>query len=272
MNYNYHTHTKYCHHASGEMEEYVKRSIENGIRYLGFSEHLPFRFPDGREASFYRIDLENVPIYLKEANRLREKYKDQIDIKIGYEMEYYPLYFPQMLKSALDHDAEYVILGQHYLKSEYPNGYPSGAPTTRDEDLREYVDTVLKGMKTGIFSYVAHPDLLDYRGENQALYQEEMKKICIASKEYNIPLEINFNGARDLCMYPGARFFSIAGDVGGPVTIGMDAHTAKDAFDADNLARAKEMVKRHHLNYIGKPELVLLKEKKTELLKRFSLV
>ena len=272
MDYNYHTHTKYCHHASGEMEDYVQYSIENGIRYFGFSEHLPFSFPNGGEASCYRINFADVPAYLKEANRLREGYKNQIDIKIGYEMEFYPLYFPKMLKTALDYDAEYLILGQHYLKSEYPNGYPSGAPTTKDEDLAEYVECVLQGIKTGIFSYVAHPDLFDYKGDNDALYEQEMKKICVASVEYNIPLEINFNGARDLCVYPGDRFFAIAGAVGSPVTFGMDAHTTKDTFDRENLIRAKEMVKRHNLNYVGKPKLVLLQEKKNELIKKFSLV
>ena len=271
MDYNYHTHTKYCHHASGEMEEYVKRSIENGIRHLGFSEHLPFSFPDGGESSFYRIYLADVPTYLKEANRLREVYKNQIDIKIGYEMEYYPLYFKEMLKSALDNNAEYLILGQHYLQNEYPNGYPSGAKTTNDEDIVEYVDCVLKGMETGIFSYVAHPDLLDYIGDNDALYEQEMRKICVASKKYNIPLEINFNGARDLCVYPGDRFFAIAGEVGCPVTFGMDAHTAIDAYDEKNLMMAKEMVKRHNLNYIGKPKLVLLQEQKDEIMKKLSL-
>ncbi len=271
MDYNYHTHTKYCHHGYGEMEEYILCSIENKIRYFGFSEHLPFRFPDGKEASCYRIDLADVPIYLKEANRLRDHYRDKIDIKIGYEMEYYPLYFKEMLKSALDHGAEYLILGQHYLKNEYPDGYPSGAKTTKDEDIIEYVDCVLKGMKTGIFTYVAHPDLLDYIGDNDALYQQEMKKICVASKEYNIPLEINFNGARDLCVYPGDRFFAIAGEVGCPVTFGMDAHTPKDAFDSENLKMAKKMVERLRLNYIGKPPLVPIREMKDELIKKFHL-
>ena len=91
MDYNYHTHTKYCHHATDEMEDYVKNAIEGGMHYLGFSEHSPFRFPDGYETTYHRIFIKDVPEYLKEANRLREAYKDKIDIKIGYEMEYYPI-------------------------------------------------------------------------------------------------------------------------------------------------------------------------------------
>ncbi len=271
MDYNYHTHTKYCHHATDEMEDYVKYAIAGDINYLGFSEHSPFRFPDGYETTYHRIFIKDVPAYLQEANRLREVYKNQIDLKIGYEMEYYPLYFKDMLKMVLDFGAEYLILGQHYLQNEYPDGYPSGVPTESEDTLKEYVDCVLAGIKTGVFSYVAHPDFVNYRGTNEALYQREMERICLASKEYRIPLEINFNGARNNENYPSHRFFEIAGKVGCPVTFGSDAHSAKDVFDRDNLMLGKELVRLHHLNYIGRPELILLQEKKETLIKEFSL-
>lgn len=271
MNYNYHTHTKYCRHASGEMEEYVQYALSHGIRYFGFSEHSPFLFPDGYQSTYHRVFVEETPQYLAEANRLREKYKDRMDITIGYEMEYYPLYFPQMLKMALDYDAEYLILGQHYLGSEHPDGYPAGVPTENDNDLVEYTQAVLDGIKTGVFTYVAHPDFVNYKGTNDALYEQEMKKICLASKEYNIPLEINFGGARAKENYPSDRFFKIAGEVGCPITMGMDAHTVEAAFDAENIQMGKEMIRRYHLNYIGKPNLILLQDKKEELLKKFSL-
>ncbi len=272
MDYNYHTHTKYCHHATDEMEDYVKNAIEGGMHYLGFSEHSPFRFPDGYETTYHRIFIKDVPEYLKEANRLREAYKDKIDIKIGYEMEYYPLYFPKMLKMVLDFGAEYLILGQHYLQNEYPDGYPSGVPTEDENVLTEYVECVLSGIKTGVFTYVAHPDFVNYRGKNDALYYAEMKKICEASKEYNIPLEINFNGARNNENYPSDRFFQIAGEVGCPITFGSDAHSSQVVFDKPNILLAKELVKRYNLNDIGKPNLVLLQEKKEELLQKFSLI
>ncbi len=269
MDYNYHAHTKYCNHATGEMEDYVKQAIAGGIKFMGFSEHSPFRFPDGFETAYHRIFIKDVPTYLAECNRLKEVYKDDLDLKIGYEMEYYPLYFSDMLKMALEYDAEYLILGQHYLQNEYPDGYPSGVPTESEETLKEYVECVLDGMKTGVFSYVAHPDFVNYRGTNDALYESEMEKICIASKELDIPLELNFGGARCNENYPSDKFFKIAGRIGSPVTFGMDAHSVDAAFDAKSLELGKEMVKRHNLNYIGRPKLVLLQNQKEELLKKF---
>ena len=56
MNYNYHTHTTRCGHASGTEREYIERAVANGVRYMGFSDHATFVFPDGFE-SHYRVPL-----------------------------------------------------------------------------------------------------------------------------------------------------------------------------------------------------------------------
>ncbi len=270
MDYNYHTHTKYCGHAIDEMEEYIQEMIANGVLYMGFSEHAPFRFPDGYE-SFFRLPMANVNDYLKEAKRLQKVYEKQIDIKIGYEMEYYPLYFKDMLKNVLNYGAEYLILGQHCPGNEHPDCHFSSYGHTSDEALTAYTDCVLSAIQSGVFTYVAHPDVLKYCGENLSLYEQEMKKICLASKEHNIPLEINFCGIRDKIHYPSDTFFSIAGQIGSPITFGMDAHAISECYDKESLAIGKEMVKRHNLNYIGKPNLILLQKKKEEILKKFHI-
>ena len=88
MNYNYHTHTFRCNHATGSEEEYILRAIENGIEYMGFSEHIPLVFPDGFQA-LYRMPEELTEDYFNTVNSLKEKYKNEIEIKIGFEMEYY---------------------------------------------------------------------------------------------------------------------------------------------------------------------------------------
>lgn len=44
---NYHTHTFRNRHSSGTEREYIEAAIGCGIRTLGFSEHAPYRYPDG---------------------------------------------------------------------------------------------------------------------------------------------------------------------------------------------------------------------------------
>ncbi len=251
MTYNFHTHTKRCGHATGEPENYILRAIENNIKDMGFSEHIPFRFPDGYE-SYFRLPLSEVQEYFDELNFLREKYKEKINIKIGFEMEYYPAYFDEMLKNARTFGAEYLILGQHFIYNEIDGGVWTGKATENTEDFNEYVNCILAGIKSKVFTYVAHPDIFRFVGSDE-IYYEKMKKICLASKEYNVPLEINFLGIRDNRKYPYERFWEIAGEVQCPVTFGFDAHNEAAAYDGESLIKAKEIVEKYNLNYIGNP-------------------
>lgn len=256
MIYNYHTHTTRCRHAYDSDEEYVKSAIEHGIKYLGFSDHAPFIFPDGFEST-HRVEISKIDDYFLSLQSLRNKYKDQIDIKIGFEMEYYPAYFPAMFDIALEAGAEYLILGQHYIFNEHPNGAPSSLKTDNVEYLREYVNCVIGGIKTGVFTYVCHPDMVKFVGDED-IYCKEMEKICRVAKEYETPLEINFLGIREGRIYPRDIFWQICGQVGAPVTFGMDAHSKEAVKDSESLKVAAELVKKYGLKYIGMPKLIPL--------------
>ncbi len=254
MDYNYHTHTYLCSHATGEIEDYIKTAIENGIKYMGFSEHFPLRFENGVQSG-YRLMVEDVDFYFSTLYGLREKYKDKIDIKIGFEMEYYPALFDEMVNNAKKYGGEYLILGQHFPSPEYLKSSKYVIiPEESANALEDYVSGVVEGIKSGVFTYVAHPDILNFVGDKD-LYRESFVKICEASKKYNVPLEINFLGIRDNRNYPDMRFVELLGETKAPVTFGFDSHTVKDAFDKESLKTAKEWVEKYKLNYIGKPNI-----------------
>ena len=260
MDYNYHTHTFRCGHAQGLEEEYVIRAIENGIKYMGFSEHVPLKFEDGTE-SWFRLPEGEVELYANEVLRLKEKYKDKIDIKLGFELEYYPKMFDKMLANAILWGAEYLLLGEHFYRPEF--GADKGIHVSKlsiddYEKLKEYADTIVMGIKTKKFTYVCHPDMISVIGDKK-IYMEQMEKICRASKECNVPIELNFLGIRDKRVYPNLWFWEIAGKIGSPVTFGFDAHDVLAAYDGNSLVKAKELVKKYNLNYIGKPKLLPLK-------------
>lgn len=257
MNYNYHAHTERCHHASGTPEEYIKRAVDNGIKYMGFSDHIPFVLDDGSQSS-YRVRFEEGKEYVNEIRALRERYKNETEISVGFESEYYRAYFDRMLGDAINFGAEYLILGQHFINSDVKEELSS--KRTEDENkLRAYADSVVEAIESGYFSYVAHPDVLNYVGDRE-IYKREMRKICVASRENNIPLEINFLGIRNGRHYPNPLFWEIAGEEGSPVTFGFDAHDVEAAYDGRSLEKAKRLVKEFNLNYIGRPRLIALKK------------
>ena len=88
---NYHTHTSRCGHATGEDEQYVQCAIEAGIKVLGFSDHTPW---PGLLQPKIRMSEDLLENYVKSLTFLKEKYKDQIEIHIGLEVEYIDEFVP----------------------------------------------------------------------------------------------------------------------------------------------------------------------------------
>ena len=85
-----------------------------------------------------------------------------------------------------------------------------------------------------------------------------MRKVCIASREQNVPLEINFYGIRDHRYYPAEAFWQVAGEERCPVTFGFDSHDVRSAYDGWSLERAQQLVAKYDLRYIGRPPLVFI--------------
>lgn len=245
---NYHTHTSRCGHATGCEEAYILRAIENGIKIMGFSDHMPFRFPDGHQSGF-RVPMEQAHEYMSVLFDLREKYRDQITLQIGFEMEYYPKYFQEMLAYSRELGAEYLILGQHFIGNEGSDGRYVALPSDSSDELAEYVDCVIAGMESGAFQYVAHPDVFRFEGDPR-IYGAENRRLCMAAKELDMPLEINFLGIRDHRHYPADRFWEIAGECGCKAIFGFDSHTAEDAYDGESLKTAQHLVETYHLELV----------------------
>ena len=159
---NYHTHTYRCQHAYGSEREYIEAAIRMGIAELGFSDHVPCPFKDGY-VSGIRMTMEQAPEYVYAIRELGKEYASDIKLYVGFEAEYIPEFFKEQ-KAMFDRlGCDYMIMGQHFMKSEQTGPY-TGTPTDDESRIREYVDTVIEGMKTGMYSYLAHPVLINYQG------------------------------------------------------------------------------------------------------------
>ena len=98
---NLHTHTTFCDGKS-TAEETVISAIEKGFTSLGFSAHA--YAPYGLE--YCMTDEDG---YIREVTRLKEKYKDKIEIYLGTEEDGFHL---------IDRSKyEYLIGSLHYVKS-----------------------------------------------------------------------------------------------------------------------------------------------------------
>ena len=89
---NYHTHTIRCKHAEGSEREYIEAAISEGFKILGFSDHTPQPYP-ADYVSPIRMDMSELEDYTDTLIKLRDEYKNDIQILIGYEVEYTRKYF-----------------------------------------------------------------------------------------------------------------------------------------------------------------------------------
>ena len=252
LDYCLHTHTKRCGHAFGEDEEYIESAEANGFRVIGFSDHaiLPGVVQPRMRGEFSLLDD-----YVNSIRNLAKKHSN-LTIFVGFEAEYSPYfesYYRELLSSG---KIDYLIMGQHcYFDEERKHHWYYDIPD-KTEALHRYTDDVIRGMNTGLFTYIAHPDFMVrlFTEPNEELINCS-RRICLEAKRLGIPLEINLCGLTykgDSLKYPWDKFFEIASEVGNDIVVGVDAHKP-EAFSTSNFAHVDYLASKYNLKFISDP-------------------
>ena len=164
---NYHTHTKRCRHANGEDREYIENAIKAGIKILGFSDHAPYLFDETWYYSHYRMYIDQIEEYTSSINALKREYQSDIQIYLGFELEYYKTTHQKEIEFLRKYNPEYLVLGQHFVGGETTGCYVSCQ--SDDSVLTQYVSECIEALKTGHFTYIAHPDIIGYDYSDEAI-------------------------------------------------------------------------------------------------------
>ncbi len=245
---NYHTHTVLCGHAVGTIQENISKAIEYGYETLGFSEHAPLPLHEFNEVDAKRLFAnENMTMQELQANYLdvlsKLKGHCSLDIKIGLESEYVSgnLEFYKELRSKV----EYMILGVHFFKSDSKliDTYAQIDNTT----MYDYARNIEEALATGLFDYLAHPDLYLY--ENLE-FDEDARRvadmICDSCIKYNIPMEINCNGKG---RYPRPDFYEYIKNKPVKFIIGVDSHDP-ERLSGEHIKNSIDLAKRLNLKLV----------------------
>ena len=191
QNFNYHQHTYRCKHADYNMEDedYIFEYLKNGINKIAFTDHIPEKIVIDKRPNA-RMNYEELNDYLNSINTLKEKYKDKIDIKVGFEYEYADsqLDFLNELKDKID----ILINGQHFIEDD---GIVKifGRYDFNELELNRYVEHLEKGIINNFTNIIAHPDIYMLKREFSSIEEDIANKICSMAEKYDIPLEINLN-------------------------------------------------------------------------------
>ena len=266
---NWHTHTARCGHAVGTDEEYVVKAIEAGIKRLGFSDHAPY---PGVHQEGHRMNYENLEDYVDSINNLKEKYKDQIEIYIGLEVEYLEDYLDILKEYRKRFD--YLIIGQHTFEF-HPTQIEDAYYITEKEGLLKYCEFIEKGCELGLVDCIAHPDvcLKSYPqiDDTARLVAERLADISL---KYKIPLEANCgSGVKrekkiykdgERYAYPTKAFFEIFAKKNCEVIYGLDIHNP-EFFGTDiYLDRVKDILKESGCKAIDEYDMIEAARKRKE--------
>lgn len=251
----FHIHTSLCGHASGKMEEYVINARNNGVKILGFSDHIPFNEYEYQDVDS-RMNILDLEKYYTEIKVLKNKYSD-IHIYTGFEAEYKKEnieYLARMRKSV-----DYLLLGQHFVNGVDKNN-------NKDYPLI-YAKSLIEAMETGLFDIVVHPDI--FLSERKTIILKDdievfdnnsiaaSRAICQAAKRLNIPLEINLLGVRDNRDYPSNLFFQIAKENDNEIVVGVDAHLPENINTInEDIERALKIINVNNLNIVNDFDVV----------------
>ena len=247
---NLHQHTNFC---DGECsaEEMVLCAIEKGFDSLGFSGHSHSTF-----SPVYTMTEEKTELYIKEINRLKKVYKDQIEIYLGIEFDYL---------SDIDFAPyDYVIGSVHgFKKNDGFIAFDRSKEVVKgiiddyfNGDGMQYVKMYYQYMaklpeRCKKLDIVGHFDLVTKFNEGDKLFDTSDKRYIRAAEkalEVLVPtgaaFEIN-TGAISRGYrtepYPSEYFLNLIREMGGSVTFSSDAHDARYillGFD-DAVQRAK---------------------------------
>jgi len=226
----YHTHTSRCRHAKGQDIDYVRQAVEGGFSVLGFSDHTPFPEPFKTKGNIRMLESE-LGDYVSSINSLKEQFKDSIDVHVGLEVEAFFQYYDWLRETVQRNNIEYLILGNHYAGQTEFDGY-YGKVICDVSKMNYYVETSRKAIETGLFMYMAHPDL---PFSNYPVFDKNCeslsKDICSIAEQYRMPLEYNLSGIFKLQAgrihgigFPCKDFWDIAQDYDLEVYVGFDAH------------------------------------------------
>lgn len=253
--YNFHSHTQFCD-GHDEMANFVKEAVRQGFSDYGFTPHSPVPFH-----TTCNMPLEKVDDYMREVNRLRAEYGDQIHLYAAMEIDYVNDWGPssEYFKSL---PLDYRIGAVHFLPSftqdnEFVDidGRFEHFQQRMSEHFYDDIDAVvlsfytqsLKMIEEGGFDIIAHFDKIGHNAsmfrsgiEDEPWYDQLVKTTFEAIMDCGLVIEINTK-AYNRCgrMFPNVKYWDLLAKYNAQVIINSDAHLP-DLINAGRM-EAKQM-------------------------------
>lgn len=243
IKYNCHTHSTFCD-GSDSIEDMIIAAINCGMEAIGISSHGPIVFDTD-----WTMKKERLFEYLEKVDELKIKYKNDIDVLLGLEMDYLPRQGFDYVDSWLLEKLDYYIGSVHYL-GELKDGYKWCVDETVEvirqgvkDNFEGSIEKAIKKYYISIADFavrykppvIGHFDLIKssnknnvFFNENDSWYKEIVEDTLNIISKTQCIIEINTGGkARGYTneYYPSNWILERIRDKNISITINSDAHS-----------------------------------------------
>lgn len=221
----YHTHTVFSH-GTGTVEDNIRAAIDAGLKTIAITDHGPYHMAYG---------IRKQREYMEEIARCKEKYRSQIQVLSGIEINL--IHMGGKLELSPQKLRQYDIRIFGYHKFILPIGFSAFCRLYPQHWLQgkkpsaKFVQAITQGyiqaMKTGLLTIIAHPG-----------YGIPVDIITLAQacKKYGVYFELN-SSHHDL----SPQTIALAAKQGCEFVLSSDAHTPHRVGDVQEaLAKALE--------------------------------
>ncbi|OHX66155.1 histidinol-phosphatase [Flammeovirga pacifica] len=236
---NFHSHSHFCDGKSS-LEEHVIAAIEQNVKSFGFSSHSPVPF-----STTWNMEMGRLGEYIKETKRLKEKYKDQIQLYTGLEVDFVSQKcgvhnFPQL---------DYTVGSVHFVdkfedgtyweidntKTIFERGLQEIFGGNIQRAFKRYYDLSMEMLEEDTPDVLGHMDKFkmhnstgNWFSEDEEWYKKMVLEYLRVIQESGVIVEINTRGfykgySKDF--YPSNWIIKELIDRKVPISLNSDSHT-----------------------------------------------
>jgi histidinol-phosphatase (PHP family) len=243
---NYHCHSFFSDGQS-EAENFVKKAVDLHMKSMGFSEHGPLPFK-----TLWNIKRENIELYINEIERLKQKYKGQIEIYTGMEIDYIAMYTNEITQMIPLKKLDFTIGSIHFLGflSDGNAWNIDGEPEMFERGFHEVYSGNGKALIDNFFSetvrmvdslkpnIIGHIDKIKmhntgnkYFDENAPYYINAIHDALDCIKKKDCIVELNTRGLykhTDKLSYPSSWILKLMNEKRIRTTLSSDSHKPEE--------------------------------------------
>lgn len=244
--FDFHTHHYRCGHAMGSIQDYVEAAINQGLDMIGISDHSPY-FNSIEDHLHPRITMAKSEFnaYVKEVLRIKEAYKDRIEVLLGVESDFFPGKMENYQKQYRQYPFDYVIGSIHFVDgiTIFKKDRWDGLTQKQKVETKEkYYEHIQLSAKSGLFQILGHIDAMkgfypEFAFIKTDIVSDTLKIIA----QHDLTIEINTSGKTKDCggWYPADDILEKALHYGVDVTFGSDAHVPERVGDDFDLVKQR---------------------------------